>query len=104
PRPHGRSYAGKPALAPLLRLGMLRRVMIPYRQVLRRALLLSLLTVAPIVCAQESSSNKAPTDPIARIRDEGLNRSQVMKTVSYLTDVIGPRLTGSPEMKRANEW
>lgn len=44
------------------------------------------------------------TDPIVRIRDEGLNRSQVMKTLSYLTDVIGPRLTGSPNLKRANEW
>jgi len=43
-------------------------------------------------------------DPIARIRDEGLNRSQLMETLSYLTDVIGPRLTGSPNMKRANEW
>lgn len=41
---------------------------------------------------------------IGRIRDEGLNRSQVMKTMSYLTDVIGPRLTGSPNLKRANEW
>jgi len=43
-------------------------------------------------------------DPVARIRDEGLHRSQVMETLSYLTDVIGPRLTGSPNMKRANEW
>src|SRR5215216_1066805 len=43
-------------------------------------------------------------DPIMRIRDEGLNRSQVMETLSYLTDVIGPRLTGSPNLKRANEW
>ncbi len=43
-------------------------------------------------------------DPIARIRDEGLNRSQAMETLSHLTDVIGPRLTGSPNMKRANEW
>src|SRR5262245_17451906 len=41
---------------------------------------------------------------IAKIRDEGLNRSQVMPTLSYLTDVIGPRLTGSPNLKRANEW
>ena len=30
--------------------------------------------------------------------------SQVMETLSYLTDVIGPRLTGSPGLKRANEW
>ncbi len=83
---------------------MLRRVMIPHCHVLRPALLLSLLAAVPFLCAQESSSTKAPTDPIARIRDEGLKRSQVMKTLSYLTDVIGPRLTGSPEMKRANEW
>src|SRR6478609_12013395 len=45
-----------------------------------------------------------PNDPIERIKDEGLNRSQVMQTLSYLTDVIGPRLTASPNMKRANEW
>src|ERR1041385_4531969 len=45
-----------------------------------------------------------PNDPIAKIRDEGLNRSQVMQTLSYLSDVIGPRLTASPNMKRACEW
>src|SRR5712671_6800209 len=43
-------------------------------------------------------------DPIARIRNEGMNHSQVMQTLSYLSDVIGPRLTGSPNLKRANEW
>lgn len=43
-------------------------------------------------------------DPIARIKDEGLQRSHVMETLSYLSDVIGPRLTGSPNMKRANDW
>jgi hypothetical protein len=47
---------------------------------------------------------KAPTDPIERIKEEGLKHSQVMPTLSYLTDVIGPRLTGSPNLKRANEW
>jgi hypothetical protein len=43
-------------------------------------------------------------DPVSRIRDEGLNRSQAMQTLSYLSDVIGPRLTGSPNLRRANEW
>ena len=33
-----------------------------------------------------------------------MNRSQVMETLSYLSDVIGPRLTASPNMKRSNEW
>ncbi|HEV8378803.1 MAG TPA: M20/M25/M40 family metallo-hydrolase [Tepidisphaeraceae bacterium] len=56
------------------------------------------------------STNSAPTTApasaqvIAKIRDEGFNRSQVMATLSYLTDVIGPRLTGSPQLQRANEW
>src|SRR5689334_10578652 len=49
-------------------------------------------------------SQRTTNDPIARIRNEGLNHSQVMQTLSYLTDVIGPRLTGSPSAKRANEW
>ena len=47
---------------------------------------------------------KPSTDPIERIKDEAMNKSQVMATLSYLTDVIGPRLTGSPAMKRANDW
>jgi hypothetical protein len=33
-----------------------------------------------------------------------MNHSQVMATLSYLTEVIGGRLTGSPNLKRANEW
>src|SRR5271165_4904088 len=54
--------------------------------------------------AAKAEPTKALTDPIDRIKDEGLNRSQLMATLSYLTDVIGPRLTGSPNLKRANEW
>ena len=43
-------------------------------------------------------------DMVTRIRDEGFRRSQVMETARYLTDEIGPRITGSPALKRANEW
>jgi hypothetical protein len=39
-----------------------------------------------------------------RIREEGLRHSHVMEFASALMDGIGPRLTGSPNMKRANEW
>jgi hypothetical protein len=39
-----------------------------------------------------------------RIRDEGLNHSHVMEFASALMDGIGPRLTGSPNLKKANEW
>jgi hypothetical protein len=41
---------------------------------------------------------------LQRIRDEGLNRSHVDSLAEYLNDVIGPRLTGSSGMRRANEW
>jgi carboxypeptidase Q len=40
----------------------------------------------------------------ARIRQEGRERSQIMKTMHFLTDVYGPRLTGSPNHKAAAEW
>jgi carboxypeptidase Q len=38
------------------------------------------------------------------IRNEGLSHSHVMEYASALDDGIGPRLTGSPNLKRANEW
>ncbi len=43
-------------------------------------------------------------DAIYKIKDEGLNRSEVMDIMSYLTDVHGPRLTGSPNLKNAAEY
>ena len=39
-----------------------------------------------------------------RIREEGLAHSHVMEYASALMDGIGPRLTGSPNLRRANEW
>ncbi len=39
-----------------------------------------------------------------RIREEGIAHSHVMEYASGLMDGIGPRLTGSPNMRRANEW
>ena len=54
--------------------------------------------------AQTPTPTPDPNDPVQRIREEGLNRSQVMQTLNQLTNVIGPRLTGSPGMRRANEW
>lgn len=73
------------------------------------ALLLITLTLAgrPFYAQQAQPATQSPknsNDPIERIKDEGMNRSQVMQTLSYLTDVIGPRLTASPNLKRANEW
>src|SRR5215471_10595042 len=39
-----------------------------------------------------------------RIREEAIGHSHVMEYASGLMDGIGPRLTGSPNAKRANEW
>ena len=44
------------------------------------------------------------TAMVARIRTEGLQHSQVMDIESYITDVLGARLTNSRDMKRAQEW
>ena len=65
---------------------------------------LVLSSVSAFAQSTNAPSLRGTNDPIARIRDEGLNRSQVMKTLLHLTDVIGPRLTGSPNLARANAW
>jgi carboxypeptidase Q len=41
---------------------------------------------------------------VQRIREEGLTRSAIPTLADHLTNVIGPRLTGSTGMKKANEW
>jgi hypothetical protein len=40
----------------------------------------------------------------AKIRQEGMERSQILKTMHFLTDVYGPRLTGSPNHENAAKW
>ncbi len=73
----------------------------------RNALLIFLLIVAPVV-SEVSLRAQAPTaadlNAVSQIKDEGFNHSQVMDTMSYLTDVYGPRLTNSPNVKQAAEW
>ena len=75
---------------------------------LRRKILSAFVLYAfllPVVAfAQTAAIYQAPKEAIDKIKDEGMKRSQVMNTLSYLTDVIGGRLTNSPSMKRANEW
>ena len=39
-----------------------------------------------------------------KIRQEEEQHSQIMRTLHFLTDVYGPRLTGSPGLKAAGEW
>lgn len=57
----------------------------------------------PAVWSQDRQE-KVDLETITRIRNEGFHNSQVMELASGLMDSIGERLTGSPNMKRANEW
>jgi hypothetical protein len=59
--------------------------------------------IVPCVSAQVTTE-KYDSAAVAKITDEGMNRSQVMETLSYLTDVYGPRLTWSVGYKQAAEW
>jgi hypothetical protein len=61
---------------------------------------LALCLLAVPVRAQELVDQ----DAVAAIRKHGLEHSRVMETLSWLTDVYGPRLTGSPELDAASQW
>src|SRR3989454_282237 len=66
-----------------------------------RVLLLSLALALSSAAQQEE---RIDYDMITKIRYEGFRNSKVMEIASGLMDGIGPRLTGSPNMKRANDW
>jgi len=61
------------------------------------------LVAAPLVHTQDAGG-KPDYAMFAKIRDEGLNRSQALDHVGWLADVYGPRLQGSPAMRQAGEW
>ena len=69
-----------------------------------RRIALALIAVSVWIAAAETQSEKIDYATIGRIRDEGLQRSQAMETVSWLSDVYGPRLTGGPEIREAADW
>jgi hypothetical protein len=56
------------------------------------------------MAAERPAGEMLDLDALYRIKDEGLVRSGVMQIESYLTDVYGPRLTGSPNIKEAAAW
>lgn len=81
------------------------------RSMVRTGLPLVLLSaLLPLVAAapQEAPAPAAPVvDPIAldkKILAEAKNGSEIMANLTYLSDTIGPRLTGSAALKKANEW
>ena len=65
------------------------------------ALFLFAHTLAP---ASQAQSISVDTAGVGAVLDQALNHSEVMQNLAYLSDMIGPRLTGSPAMKKANDW
>jgi carboxypeptidase Q len=59
-----------------------------------------LFLLLPLLCAQE----KVDLYTVNRIKAEEFQNSKVMENAFYLTDVYGPRLTGSPGLKAAADW
>jgi len=62
-----------------------------------------ILSAIPIAWSQ-APQEKVDLETITRIRYEGFHNSKVTELASGLMDSIGERLTGSPNMKRANDW
>ncbi len=60
--------------------------------------------LAAVIAAPSFAQETIDTAMARKIRDEGLKHSQLMHTAFYLTDVSGPRISGSPELKHAQDW
>jgi hypothetical protein len=60
------------------------------------------LSALPVV--GQLQEERVDLDAMAKIRDEAIQRSQVMAITSMLTDGFGPRLTNSPNIKAAAQW
>jgi len=65
---------------------------------------LAVLLCSATAAYPQANPAKAGARVGAEIREEGFQRSQVLEIVSYMTDVLGARLTLSEDMKRAQVW
>jgi len=59
---------------------------------------------APATAPAQPAVETLDLETIARIRDEGFNHSHIMQYGTGLFDGIGPRLTGSPDFAKAEQW
>ena len=70
----------------------------------RLVLTLGLLSIGSGLAAPVQAQESVDAATIERIKSEAMDRSQAMTLMSWLTDVHGPRLTGSPGLDRASAW
>jgi carboxypeptidase Q len=66
---------------------------------IRLTLLVLLLASAPL-----AAQTRVDTTGAGALIAEAMDRSELMQNLEHLSDAIGPRLTGSPAMRRANDW
>jgi hypothetical protein len=71
---------------------------------MKRFFILSMLLFIGLGKAGFAQEEQVDQQAIQKIREEGLNKSQVMQTAFNLTDVAGPRLPNSPGLKRAQDF
>jgi hypothetical protein len=69
-----------------------------------RAIVIVTLTALFAATSMPLAQEKADADIQWKIRREATERSQILRTLHFLTDVYGPRLTGSPNLKAAQDW
>ena len=62
------------------------------------------VALAALSISTLSAQEKIDRDINWKIRREATDNSQILRTLHFLTDVYGPRLTGSPNLKGAQEW
>jgi hypothetical protein len=70
----------------------------------RPPIAVAILCLAGATAVYTQDSGRIDYATYSKIRDEGLNRSQVMDHVGWLADVYGPRLQGSPALRQAADW
>ena len=68
------------------------------------AIALASFPAAPCVASAQIAQEAVDLSVIDHIREVGLAQSEMDAMAQYLTDVIGPRLTASPGIRRAREW
>ena len=71
---------------------------------MRKLLPVSIIGLIALLSALVVAEERPDQAVFWKIRQEGTHNSQIMRTLHMLTDVYGPRLTGSPNLKAASDW
>src|SRR6266545_57947 len=104
-----------PAIARTLRGPPKHRIHQTGVPTVNRFLCAAMLLASPLAAAAQGGGGAAQrgtgvpgitvdTSGVGALIDQGMNKSQVMKNLQYIADVIGPRLTGSAAVRAANDW